>query len=202
MRVSRERVRSIKLSRLKRHLFNLLAGLSLAISLATAVFWARSYYVGENWTFLVRDRGKSGRYREVLHVLTHCGQFNLSWGGALVESANGHTFALVVLYGQRQPPTQAWFFGSYENHQDQFTIFMHRHGFFLDGDSNLQTPGWAVCFFSGILAILLTKPWLRVLKFRRRNLGRCVACGYDLRATPDRCPECGTAPSGHELASG
>jgi hypothetical protein len=55
-------------------------------------------------------------------------------------------------------------------------------------------PFWSFA----LLTAALPSAWIaRRLRDRhrrareRRNAGLCPACGYDLRATPDRCPECG-----------
>jgi hypothetical protein len=60
-----------------------------------------------------------------------------------------------------------------------------------------RAPGWFLVCVTSLLPIW----WLRATVSRAlarrtaRKQARCVQCGYDLRATPDRCPECGTAPA-------
>ena len=41
------------------------------------------------------------------------------------------------------------------------------------------------------VAILIPSGILMYLSRKRFSKGACLACGYNLRASPDRCPECG-----------
>jgi hypothetical protein len=42
--------------------------------------------------------------------------------------------------------------------------------------------------------VILSVLFIFIYRQMRRNKGLCQKCGYDIRATPNRCPECGTIP--------
>jgi len=57
-------------------------------------------------------------------------------------------------------------------------------------------PHWFLALAAAVLPVAVFARWWK----RRRRLKRslCLRCGYDLRASPDRCPECGTVPGKEE----
>jgi hypothetical protein len=56
-------------------------------------------------------------------------------------------------------------------------------------DRAALVPWWAVFLVS--LAITLRWTFFRERRLHWRKIGRCPACGYDLRESRERCPECG-----------
>jgi len=74
-------------------------------------------------------------------------------------------------------------------------------GWFLPELLNIQVGRLSADFEERWVLTLIVLPliWavLTLKNERRKRLapqdGKCRHCGYDLRATPDRCPECGTA---------
>jgi hypothetical protein len=55
-------------------------------------------------------------------------------------------------------------------------------------------PHWLVALMVGFYPLLvsISSTRRRFLRWRRGRSILCLSCGYDIRATPDRCPECGT----------
>jgi hypothetical protein len=92
-------------------------------------------------------------------------------------------WSYIEFYSDSTPPRQ--YAGGYDSRRLGFSDESLK----FDGGSSyaIVAPAW----FWTIMTAILPAIWI-IRRLRRRRPGTCIKCGYDLRATPDRCPECGT----------
>jgi hypothetical protein len=135
----------------------------------------------------------------------------VGWGdsvkgrGYAIEAQNGQVFFHTAA-GMNQPPAGSGglpYIVQTLSRWDATGIVYHR--FNLTLGRGPQAPvlgrfvqfqlsgGWSL-LVSVILLALCVTVFLRQRR-RERDPNRCRNCGYDLRATPERCPECGLVPA-------
>jgi len=99
--------------------------------------------------------------------------------------ANSNAFYWSVRRGSNSMPTNNRFlrfvgvFGQVERKPESFFI-------------RLVVPYWLLAGLFAIAPLVCWTVWSRQRRLGRFGSGMCMACGYDLRATPEQCPECGT----------
>jgi hypothetical protein len=160
--------------RFRRRVFNVLAAISLVLFVAVAVIGARSYVSPD-----AQDMGISGtttlKFSSGKAILVFLGRSaEIYVNSDSVESLRGSA-------------TLQWKVIGFE-----YTIYDNT---WFGGGSIVIIPLWAIAMGTIFMPVaVLFAAIFRRGKVRRISSGLCINCGYDLRATPDRCPECGTIP--------
>jgi hypothetical protein len=105
------------------------------------------------------------------------------WGTSGFVSANGG----LHLWGYSTPDQSNWKFLGFESFYDNRIYSPMRRR---------TTPYWFLSLLTGVLPAAFLICVLRRRRTAWTMRGRCLSCGYDLRASPERCPECGSAHPG------
>ena len=168
---------------MKGRLFNVPARVSLLLCMATMLLWVRSYYRGE---------GLSLPFARNLDVASANGDLEICWY---------HPDPFFAIITHIRPCSWHKFLIGFFESEWLDASYAARLGYPVG-----TIASWVFGLHDWFLVILFTLPvaWHVIhnaIHERRPASGLCSECGYDLRATPDRCPECGTIPPKEEIIS-
>ena len=166
-----------------------MVALCLLLALATAFGCAYSYSRETMWAFTFSNSG-----REVLLIESQ-GVVSATYNPTLPE----FPFTVDGLWMRSETKPAGWGMPYLPSHNS--LIWTHRLGFLaaaplrtdrpVVSDYTVTAPHW---FLLLLFLAPTIRPAARFFKQRSRiRKGRCLSCGYDLRGSPSRCPECGAA---------
>ncbi len=187
--------------RFRSMLFTLLCMLSLLLCAAMITLWVRSYSGSD---YLGRQRIISGDINT-----TSSQHHSIKWTrGSIrleVEDQTAYHYGVpnVVVASPDRPPMWGWgrlgkrhlgwedlpkstFWNRFGFHQYETG---HGASFYDARIKGIAFPAWLPVVMFAIPPAMWVIFWRR--RRRRRGIGLCPQCGYDIRATPQRCPECG-----------
>ena len=155
---------------MRRRLFNLCSAASLVLCVTVCVLWARSYGP---------DGGRNGQPDSLRLTRSEPLYWFVSYPGRLVFCRQAGR--------------------NWDNPLKDVDVLGVSFGGLWGADGsllwNVQVPYWMLALaFTLPSAIAARRAWRRRRAGRRAARSLCPACGYDLRATPDQCPECGAIP--------
>lgn len=93
-------------------------------------------------------------------------------------------------------PSEAAVVDHYQT-QPSFTFWDYLYG--TDYSWSITFPFWLPFAVLILPPTTITARHLLKRRHQRHHKGLCPYCGYDLRASPHRCPECGTPINGNTL---
>lgn len=176
-----------------RRLLNLATALSVLLLAAVTVLWTRSYTCSDQvaWT---RDDGRrsartaAGRVVVSVHLADRADrrkEHGFTYERGEPRAGAWELVSVLLLCSDPTARLVQWERGAF--------AWSHRRSS-RDLTATAVAPFWSIAAATGALpaAWAVSRGWSRVRGRRRGRPGTCATCGYDLRATPLRCPECGS----------
>jgi predicted RNA-binding Zn-ribbon protein involved in translation (DUF1610 family) len=170
-----------------------LTSLSAALCVLTLVLWLRSYWIRDYVGLIGTRRALNFEWARGSCLAT------FRYGGG--EPVAGVWSKVIQMTWRRSPVTIVRSMWTPEQGEtvylrmgERFFIRHYPHDPANKSVYEVLAPGWLPpLVFAPGLWFWGRRKYRRILTWRRRKAGLCEACGYDVRESSGRCPECGKA---------